>query len=85
MKVNGFVKISLSLNVYDLETDAVYIDRYGNVKISDDDQFFVDWSDLWETGTGELMGASTISCELEAEPEDDEDDDDEDSEEEEGR
>ena len=29
MKVNGFVKISLSLNVYDLETDAVYIDRYG--------------------------------------------------------
>lgn len=68
MKVNGFVRISLSLNVYDLETDAVYIDSYGNVKISDPNAFFVDWSDGWENGTGELLGASDQSVDLEVEP-----------------
>ena len=67
MKVNGFVKMSLSLNVYDLETEAVYIDRYGNVKISDPTAFFVDWSMEWDNGTGELMGASDESVDLEIE------------------
>ena len=70
MIVNGFVKISLSLNVYNLETDAAYVDGSGNVKISDDDQFFADWSDGWENGIGELIGASVISAELEREDED---------------
>ncbi len=76
MYVNGFVKISLSLNVYDLDTDAVYVDKYGNIKISDDEQFFVDWSDRWENGTGELMGASALTVELEREDEDEDDDED---------
>lgn len=77
MTVNGTVKINLTLNVYDCETDNVYIDRYGNVKISDDEAFFVDWSDLWNQGIGELLGASVISEDLEIEPDGDLGDDDE--------
>lgn len=72
MKVNGFVRISLSLNVYDLETDAVYVDEWGTVRISDPDAFFVDWSDKWEEGTGELLGASDESVQLEIEDDDEE-------------
>lgn len=70
MKVNGFVRISLSLNVYDLETDAVYVDEWGTVRISDPDRFFMDWSDKWEEGTGELLGASDESVQLEIEEDD---------------
>lgn len=76
MRVNGSVKISLSLNVYDCETDNVYVDKYGNVRISDDEAFFVDWSDHWEQGIGELLGASVLSEDLEIEPDDDLGDDD---------
>ena len=77
MIVNGSVKISLTLNVYDCETDNVYVDKYGNVRISDDEAFFIDWSDQWEQGIGELLGASVLSEDLEVEPDDDLDDDDE--------
>ena len=70
MIVNGTVKISLTLNVYDCETDNVYIDKYGYVKISDPDAFFVDWSNQWEQGIGELTGASVESEDLEREDED---------------
>lgn len=76
MKVNGMVRMNLSLNVYDLETDAVYKDDYGNIKISDPDQFFMDWSECWENGVGELLGASDASVYLEEEPCDDEFDED---------
>lgn len=77
MIVNGRVKISLTLNVYDCETDNVYVDKYRNVRISDDEAFFVDWSNQWEQGIGELLGASVLSEDLEVEPDDDLDDDDE--------
>ena len=77
MIVNGRVKISLTLNVYDCETDNVYVDKYGNVRISDDEAFFIDWSDQWEQGIGELLGASVLSEDLEIEPDDDLDEDDE--------
>lgn len=70
MIVNGHVTMHISLNVYDLETDAVYVDRNGNVQISDDDQFLADWTDHWNRGIGELTGASTTSAELESEEED---------------
>lgn len=65
MIVNGYIKISLTLNVYDLETDAVYVDRYGQLKIDDSDQFFMDWCENWERGIGELSGSSVEECELE--------------------
>lgn len=64
MIVKGHVRISLSLNVYDLETDAVCTDKYGNVTISDPDQFFMDWCDNWNSGTGELLGASDDDVDL---------------------
>ena len=64
MLVKGRVEISLSLNVYELETDAVEIDKYGNVTISDPDQFFMDWCDNWNSGTGELLGASDKDVDL---------------------
>lgn len=76
MKVNGRVRMSLSLNVYDLETDAVYKDGRGSIKISDPNQFFMDWSDGWENGVGELLGASDESVDLEEEPGDEELDED---------
>lgn len=71
-KVFGRVTISLSLNVIGLETDAVEIDEYGNVTIDDPDQFFIDWSNDWEQGIGELLGATDEDVDLEAvEDEDD--------------
>lgn len=73
MKVNGSVRISLTLDVYDLETDAVYEDQYGKIRVSDGDQFFLDWIDGWERGTGELLGTSVQSDDLELEEEDAED------------
>lgn len=78
MIVEGYVRISLSLNVYDLETDAVYVDGYGNVRISNDEQFFSDWCDNWVNGIGELSGASVEQEDLDGEScDDDEEDDDE--------
>ena len=40
MTVKGRVTMSLTLNVYELETDSVSIDKHGNVKILDDEKFF---------------------------------------------
>ena len=77
MIVNGTVEISLRLNVYDCETENVYVDSYGKVKISDDEAFFVDWIDQWEKGIGELLGAAVKSEDLEIEPDSDLGDDDE--------
>jgi len=65
MIVYGRVTINLSLNVIDLETDAVEIDKHGNVVINDPETFFVDWSNEWEKGTGELLGASDHDVDLE--------------------
>ena len=74
MIVKGHVKISLTLNVYDLETDATYVDSYGRVRIEDGDQFFMDWCENWEQGTGELLGASVeLDDDLETEDEDEDD------------
>jgi hypothetical protein len=71
-KVFGIVTISLRLNVIGLETDAVEIDEYGNVIITDPDQFFLDWSADWERGIGELLGATDEDVDMEAvEDEDD--------------
>lgn len=78
MKVNGRVEISLRLNVYDLDTDAVCADEDGTITITDDEQFFSDWIDGWVQGTGELLGASTDHVRLDREPDDFEDDDEED-------
>lgn len=80
MKIRGRVRISLSLNVYDLDTSAAYVDSYGGVRISDDDQFFIDWASAWEQGTGELMGASVESCDLENDDDGEDGDDYEESE-----
>lgn len=76
MTVNGTVKISLYLNVYDCETDNVYVDSYGGVRVSDPDAFFADWSDQWQQGIGELLGASVEFEDLEIEPESDDDEED---------
>jgi hypothetical protein len=73
MVVSGRVDISLRLNVIDLETDAVEKDEYGRVIITDPDQFFVDWSEDWERGIGELLGATDEDVYLEAEDDEDED------------
>lgn len=76
MKVSGFVTISLRLNVYDLETDAVYTDKYGDVRVSDGDQFFLDWNEGWEQGIGELLGTSVEDDDLRAEDEEEDEEED---------
>jgi hypothetical protein len=80
MIVDGRVTISLSLNVIALETDAVEVDEYGRVVINDPETFFVDWSDEWEKGTGELLGASDHEVDLEVVDEDEEEYEDEEDE-----
>ena len=65
MKVRGYVEMHLTLNVYDLETEAVEKEESGRVRITDSDQFFLDWADAWNGGTGELLGASEESADLE--------------------
>lgn len=65
-------QVCLSLNVIGLETDAVEKDEYDNVIITDPDQFFLDWSNDWEQGIGELLGTTDEDVDLEAvEDEDD--------------
>ena len=85
MKVNGCVEMHLTLNVYDLETEAVEQEESGRIRITDPDQFFLDWDNAWNEGTGELLGASEESAELEREEdewEDEEDEEDDDNEDE---
>ena len=56
--------MSVSMNVIGLETDAVEVNEYGRFIITDPDQFFLDWSNDWEQGIGELLGASDESIDL---------------------
>lgn len=76
MVVSGRVKMSITLNVCGLVTDAVETDKWGDVKITNPDQFFIDWADAWANGEGELEGASVEyrnygACDLEMEEADD--------------
>ncbi|MBO6272770.1 hypothetical protein J6O48_08335 [bacterium] len=64
--------MSVSLNVINLETDAVELNRYGKVSITNPDQFFEDWVDDWCSGRGELTGASDSSVDLEVIEDEDE-------------
>lgn len=64
MIVDGWVKMSITISVIGLKTDAVEIDRHGHVAITDPDQFFMDWDDEWNVGNGELLGASDMSVDL---------------------
>ena len=43
MIVDGTVEMVVTLNVCNIETDAVYKNEYGEIKISDPDSFFLDW------------------------------------------
>lgn len=81
MIVDGYVKMSITMNVIGLETDAVEVNRYGRVAIIDPDQFFMDWCDEWENGNGELSGASDLTVELEACDDEVDEEDEEDEEE----
>ena len=72
MIVNGYVRMSVSLNVIDLETDAVEVNEHGRVFITNPDKFFEDWVDEWCRGNGELSGASSGTVELDVEEEEDE-------------
>lgn len=74
MIVNGNVELHISLNVYDLETEAVYTDAHGAIKVDDPDKFFEDWCDHWVKGIGELSGASVQYEDLESDDEDDKED-----------
>lgn len=58
MNVDGYVKMSISMNVIDLETESCELDKWGHVIITDPDKFFMDWVDAWTVGQGELSGSS---------------------------
>ena len=62
--VYGVVDMKIKINVYDLETKAIEIDRYGKLRITDPVQFFIDWIDAWDAGVGELLGATENKAEL---------------------
>lgn len=57
MVVRGTVKMTISLNVWDLETDAVEINEYNKITITNPDKFFMDWIEAWDDGCGEMLGA----------------------------
>ena len=65
MMVSGYAKLSISMNVIGMETDAVKVNKFGNIVITDPEQFFADWIDQWNAGNGELMGASELDVDLE--------------------
>ena len=71
MRVRGEARMSIWLNVYDLETDAVEDAGNGRIIITDPDQFLIDWTDAWNEGIGELLGATDENSYLEKEEEDD--------------
>ena len=76
MVVSGRVKMQITVNVCGLETDAVEVDKWGDIKITDPDKFFIDWQETWSFGSGELEGASVDErgygvCDLEVEEVDD--------------
>ena len=72
MRVRGEAKLSIWLNVYDLETEAVEDARNGHIIITDPDQFFMDWAAAWDEGIGELLGTTDEDSELEKDEEEDE-------------
>lgn len=74
MIVDGVVTMVVELNVCDLETDAVYKNEYGEIKINDPDSFFLDWVNDWENGMGELLGCHEENTDLEEIEEDWEED-----------
>ncbi len=69
MTVKGHVTMNITMNVIDLDTDAVEVNGNGQAIITDPDQFFMDWVDEWTAGVGELLGASDNGDELEVEHE----------------
>ena len=71
MRVCGEARMSIWLNVYGLETDAVEDTGNGRIIITDPDQFLIDWTDAWNEGIGELLGATDENSYLEKEGEDD--------------
>ena len=73
MRVYGYVTMSIAMNVIGLETDAVYVDEYGDVRINNPDQFFDDWVMGWIEGQGELLGADDEKAELVGEDADEDD------------
>lgn len=56
--VSGRVRLTVYMNVINLETDAVKVDEYDDVVIEDTDQFFDDWVTGWLGGLGELLGTT---------------------------
>ena len=65
MVVNGIVEMKVSLHAIDLITDAVELDSYNNIVITNPEQFFMDWAEAWDGGEGELLGATDENKNLE--------------------
>lgn len=63
--VNGIVEMKVSLHAIDLITDAVELDSYNNIVITNPEQFFMDWAEAWDSGEGELLGATDENKNLE--------------------
>ena len=65
MVVNGIVEMKVSLHAIDLITDAVELDNYNKVVITNPEQFFMDWAEAWDGGEGELLGVTDENKNLE--------------------
>ena len=65
MVVNGIIEMKVSLHAIDLITDAVELDNYNKVVITNPEQFFMDWAEAWDGGEGELLGATDENKNLE--------------------
>ena len=57
MVVKGSLTMSIGMNVVDLETYSVEVNKHGEISIFSPEQFFMDWVDEWNMGNGELLGA----------------------------
>ena len=65
MVVNGIVEMKVSLHAIDLITDAIELDSYNNIVITNPEQFFMDWAEAWDGGEGELLGVTDENKNLE--------------------
>ena len=63
--VNGIIEMKVSLHAIDLITDAVELDNYNKAVITNPEQFFMDWVEAWDSGEGELLGATDENKNLE--------------------
>ena len=63
--VNGIVEMKVTLHAIDLITDAVELDNYNKAVITNPEQFFMDWVEAWDSGEGELLGATDENKNLE--------------------